>query len=154
MSTEVPKLEKEALASVAELIAPTVMAVGAEAGEVRPASCCRAFLVLEPRAYYYGPWSERERLTFSFPAATTTKTPTFVNAAIAEFKAADFDPPIEMFITAFPAKFLAVAFVATKFSPLITPELVPAPSASRTLTATSETALATPYAFPPIVPAT
>ena len=39
MSTDVSKLEKEALASVEESMAPTVMAVGAEAGEVRPASC-------------------------------------------------------------------------------------------------------------------
>jgi hypothetical protein len=44
--------------------------------------------------------------------------------------------------------------VATKFRPWITPEFVPAPSASRTFTATRETALATPYVAPPIVPAT
>jgi hypothetical protein len=39
MSTEVPKLENEARASVLLSIAPTVMALAAEAGEVLPASC-------------------------------------------------------------------------------------------------------------------
>jgi len=83
-------------------------------------------------------------LTLSFPAATTTTTPAFVNAAIALFSAVLLLPPILMFRTALPARRLAVAFVATKFSPWITPEFVPAPSASRTLTATIDTAFETP----------
>lgn len=40
MSTAWPKLEKLALASVLASIAPTVMACGAEPGEVLAASCC------------------------------------------------------------------------------------------------------------------
>lgn len=38
MSTEAPKLENEALASVFALMAPTVMALGAEAGDMFVAS--------------------------------------------------------------------------------------------------------------------
>lgn len=41
-----------------------------------------------------------------------------------------------------------------KFSPEMTPEFVPAPSASRVLTATNSTCLATPKVAPPTVPAT
>lgn len=89
MSSEVPKLEKEARASVELSMAPTVIADGAEAGEVLPAS-----------------W-------FSLPAATTTVTPALVNAAIAELSAADFEPPIEIFNTALPESLRAVAFVET-----------------------------------------
>jgi hypothetical protein len=52
-------------------------------------------------------------LIFSFPAATTTVTPALVRAAMAELSAVDLDPPIEIFVTAFPARPLAVTFVAT-----------------------------------------
>lgn len=41
MSTGAPKLEKPALASLLASMAPTVMAAGAEAGDVLDASCCK-----------------------------------------------------------------------------------------------------------------
>jgi hypothetical protein len=40
MSTEAPKLEKDAMVSEVLVIAPTVMAEGADAGESLAASCC------------------------------------------------------------------------------------------------------------------
>lgn len=40
MSTDWPKLEKVALESVVASMAPTVMALGAEPGEVLAVSCC------------------------------------------------------------------------------------------------------------------
>jgi len=40
MSTPAPKLENEALASVSASMAPTVMAVAADAGESFAAFCC------------------------------------------------------------------------------------------------------------------
>lgn len=42
-STMAPKLEKLAFWSLLASIAPTVMAAGAEAGDVLPASCCVFF---------------------------------------------------------------------------------------------------------------
>jgi hypothetical protein len=102
ISTAVPKLENEARVSVALSIAPTVMADGAEAGESFNASC-----------YFMSASSfdMNRRYTFSFPAATTQTTPALVAAAIAEFKAVDLEPPIDMLTTAFPASPLEVAFV-------------------------------------------
>jgi hypothetical protein len=138
ISTAAPKFENEALVSVDASMAPTVMAEGAEAGEVELASIC--FLFCQDREARW----KRRGSTLSFPAATTTTTPALVSAAIALFSAVLLLPPILMFSTAFPANPLAVAFVATKFRPWITAEFVPAPSASRTFTATRETALATP----------
>lgn len=88
MSTSAPKFENDALASFASM-APTVIADGADAGETLAAS-----------------W-------FSFPAATTTVTPARVSAATAELRAADLEPPMDMFITALPARPRAVAFCAT-----------------------------------------
>jgi hypothetical protein len=42
MSTEAPQLEKLALRSLRASMAPTVMALGADAGDVLAASCYRA----------------------------------------------------------------------------------------------------------------
>jgi hypothetical protein len=148
ISTAAPKFENGALVSVDASMAPTVMAEGAEAGEVELASICLMFRQDQKAG------EGRRGSTFSFPAAATTTTPALVSAAIALFNAILLLPPILIFSTAFPANPLAVAFVATKFRPWITPEFVPAPSASRTFTATRETALATPNVAPPIVPAT
>lgn len=53
------------------------------------------------------------KLTFSFPAATTTVTPALVKAAMAELRAVDFEPPTDMFKIAFPARPLAVTLAAT-----------------------------------------
>ncbi len=89
ISTSGPKFEKEALISVEASIAPTVIAEGADAGDVLEAS-----------------WS-------LFPAATTTVIPARVRAAIAEFNAADLEPPMDRLATARPARLRAVAFVAT-----------------------------------------
>lgn len=105
-SREAPKLENEARVSVELSIAPTVMALGAEAGEVLFASTFRSVSV----------WSWMKgvrRLTFSLPAAATHVTPALVKAAMAEFRAVDLEPPIEMFMTALPERPRAVAFVAT-----------------------------------------
>ena len=52
-------------------------------------------------------------LTFSSPAATIAITPALVTAAIAEFRALDLEPPSDMFMTAFPERPRAAAFVAT-----------------------------------------
>ena len=56
---------------------------------------------------------DRERITLSFPATTTTTTPAFDNAAIALFSAVLLLPPIPTFSTALPASPLAFTFVTT-----------------------------------------
>ena len=109
ISTAAPKFEKEALVSVDASMAPTVIADGADAGEVLLASTWSSSIPLHA--------SEQGEHTLSFPAATTTTTPALVSAAIALFKAVLLLPPMLIFSTAFPAKPLAVAFVATKFKP-------------------------------------
>ena len=75
MSTHLPWFEKEAGVSRV-VVAPTVIALGALAGERVHAS------------------------VDSLPAAATTVMPAFVKRKIAEFKAADADPPILKFKTA------------------------------------------------------
>ncbi len=53
-----------------------------------------------------------------------------------------------------PARLLATTLSMTHCMPMSTPELEPEPWASRTLTATRLTFLATPKVRPPMVPAT
>jgi hypothetical protein len=104
ISTAVPKLENEALASLPSM-APTVIAVGADPGDVFKASCYWGVTSCMYEVFILGEW----QLTFSFPAATTTVTPARVKAAIAELSAFDFAPPRDIFMTDFPG----VAFWAT-----------------------------------------
>jgi hypothetical protein len=75
ISTHLPWFEKPAGAS-AGVVAPTVIALGALAGERVHAS------------------------VDSFPAAATTVIPAFVSRKIAEFSDADAGPPILKFKTA------------------------------------------------------
>jgi hypothetical protein len=75
MSTHLPWLEKMDGTS-SNVVAPTVIALGADAGDLVHAS------------------------VDSFPAATTTVIPAFVNRKIASLRAADAGPPILKFKTA------------------------------------------------------
>jgi hypothetical protein len=75
ISTQEPKLEKEARASLAETAA-TVSAAAALAGDERQAS------------------------TFELPAATATVTPSATTRAIASSRTCDAEPPSERFTTA------------------------------------------------------
>lgn len=78
-------------------------------------------------------------LTLSFPAATTTVTPALTVLATAELRADEKDPPRDMLRTD-----LAAALLATHWIPEMTPELLPDPEASKTLTPTIVAFLATP----------
>lgn len=73
------------------------------------------------------------------PAATTTVTPELTVLLTAELTAVDLLPPRDMLRTD-----LATWLLATHWIPEITPELVPDPLASRTLTPTILTDLETP----------
>lgn len=75
-------------------------------------------------------------------------------AAIALLMAAEKDPPRDMFMTAFPVSVLLATSSMTNCMPLRTPELLPPPLASRTLTATRLAFLATPKVAPAMVPET
>lgn len=77
-----------------------------------------------------------------FPAATARKTPAWTRAAAAEFTAVDLLPPRDMLATEEHER--VGASLATKLMPEMTPELVPDPLESRTLTAYSVVNLATP----------
>lgn len=76
------------------------------------------------------------------PAATARKTPAWTRAAAAEFTAVDLEPPRDMLATEEHER--DRESVATKLMPEMTPELVPEPLESRTLTAYSVVDLATP----------
>lgn len=76
------------------------------------------------------------------PAATARKTPAWTRAAAAALTAVDLEPPSDMLATEEHER--VGASVATKLMPEMTPELVPDPLASSTLTAYSVTDLATP----------
>ena len=125
-STHDPRLENDARRSSRSLAA-TVSAAGSRAGEESQAS------------------------SSSLPAATATVTPSSIKPRIA---ASTFSPagPLRLrFATAgVPLRWSRAA----QSMPAITPEVSPPPSQSRVRTATSETAGATPYSVPPIVPAT
>src|SRR5262245_12701226 len=124
MSTQVPMLENEDLASV-RVVAPTVIAAATRAG-------------LKPHA-----------LALLLPAAIAKVTPELM----ALFTAVSSDelapPPRLMFATAG-----LIAFVRTQLMPATTCAVVPLPEQLSTRTATSCTPLATPYWLPPTVPAT
>lgn len=150
ISTAWPKLEKLALASLFASMAPTVMAWGAEPGEVLAASCYLAVLLAKGILI-----KQQEGLhTFSLPAATTGTTPAVLRAWIARLTAREREPPRDMFITALPEIPRLWTSSMTNCMPLRTPELAPRPSAPKTLTATRLTFLETPNVAPPMVPAT
>ena len=128
ISTQGPKLENEDFAS-ALVVAPTVIAEGARAGDLVHASL------------------------LSFPAATTTVIPLFVNLVTAASIVDDAPPPRDMFTT---ACVLGFGFSGESIHsiPAITCEYVPEPVQPRTLTGTIVAFLAIPYWVPAIVPAT
>src|SRR4051794_5599898 len=95
MSTQVPKFENEARASVF-VVAPTVMA-----------SAVRAGLLLHASALL-------------LPAARAYVTPEAIDRRTASSSAADTPPPRLMLATAG-----FTAFAVTQSTPAITPELVP-----------------------------
>jgi hypothetical protein len=120
MSTMEPKLEKEAILSLLS-VAPTVKTVGSEAGETLAAS-----------------WA-------SLPAAMARKRPAVTALAAALLTLVDLEPPRDMLPTAPPLQAARVFWsLAAKLIPAMTPELVPEPEASRTLTAKRLVFLATP----------
>jgi hypothetical protein len=128
MSMHDPKLEYDALASFVA-VAPTVMALAAEAGDTPQAS------------------------TFEFPAATATMTPPATALFTAKLRASLRLPPRLMLMTALfePGRF---ARATTQSIPAITPAQDPLPSEFRTLTAIKLVFLAIPYLVPPTVPKT
>ena len=83
------------------------------------------------------------------PAATTVVTPEFTRLLIALFNDVDLPPPRLKFAV---AGFFA--FFWTQLIPAMTPEYDPLPVHESTFTPTSFDLVATPYVFPPIVPAT
>eukprot|EP00128_Syssomonas_multiformis_P010293 Colp12_sorted_trinity150504_noHs@10415 len=123
-STHGPQLEYEAPLSD-DVVAATVIASGALEGEYLHASA------------------------FELPAATATGTPAPTIRETAALSDEEYPPPKLMLATA-GRTLLAV----TQSIPATTPEYVPDPEQSRTLTATRLTFLATPYVMPPIVPDT
>ena len=125
MSRHVPKLEKDARASVL-VVAPTVFAAGTRAGD------------------------ELHAFAFEFPAAIAYDTPALIELLTAVSSAELTPPPRLMFATEWPA----TRFDVTQSTPAITPEFVPEPWQFSTRTACSVTCLATPYVVPPVVPAT
>src|SRR5215813_8149604 len=124
ISRHVPKLENEARASV-EVVAPTVIALAARAGE-------------EPHAS-----------ALLLPAATAIGTPAFDKLLTAVSSALDAPPPRLMLATAG-----AMKLVRTQSTPDITPEVEPEPLQSSTRTPRGSELFATPVVEPPIVPAT
>jgi hypothetical protein len=89
----------------------------------------------------------------SFPAATERKIPDLTTLAAASFIALENSPPRDIFITDFPVTPRDFASLTAQSIPEMTPELVPEPSAPRTLTATREAFFATPYLLPAAVDA-
>src|ERR1044072_7387593 len=124
MSVQVPKLEKEACASLMSE-ALTVMASGTRAGEKLQAS------LLE------------------LPDAIAYVTPEAIEACTAASIAVSTPPPRLMFATAG-----LTAFWVTQSMPASTCSVVPEPLQLSTRTPTSWTSLARPKVEPPIVPDT
>ena len=124
-SKQPPQFENDARASERSE-APTVTASDTLAGEVLQAS------------------------SFAFPAATTSVAPRDTRLRTASSSAWDRPPPSDMFTTAgAPSRRPAI-----QSRPLITPETVPDPPQSRTLTGTTVAAFATPNVAPATVAAT
>lgn len=124
MSIQVPKLLKTALASFLP-VAPTVTAFGTKAGE-------------KPHA-----------LPLLLPAATTTVIPAVAARSIACLYACDVPrPPRLILMTAGFGPLARIQSIADMM-----PAVVPLPASDSTFTACRVVALATPYIFPPTVPA-
>jgi len=129
-STQLPKFDHVVLLSFLS-IAATVIASGSRAGDESQASCSTP--------------SESP-----LPAATAYVTPAAMDACTAASTVLLAGPPRLMFATAGPV--LSCLCLVTQSRPARTPEYDPLPSQSRTRTAMSLTALATPWAAPPMVP--
>ena len=109
------------------VVAPTVIACGARAGDALQAS--------PP----------------SLPAATAKDTPSAMPFCTAASSVIEMPPPRLMLATAgVPAAWLPT----TQLTPAMTPDVEPEPEQLRTRTGTRLTPLATPYVLPPTVPAT
>mmetsp|Transcript_8672 Transcript_8672/g.19849 ORF Transcript_8672/g.19849 Transcript_8672/m.19849 type:complete len:291 (-) Transcript_8672:704-1576(-) len=128
MSRHLPMLLKPDRESV-EVVDPTVIASGAFAGEYSQAS-----------GTFESP---------SFPAATTTTTPSSVAFWIALFTDASLalPPRLALMIAGF------TPFETTQSMASVNHEKLPPPLSARTLTACRVASLATPYFLPPMVPA-
>jgi len=125
-STHEPRLENEARLS-SRPDAATVSAAGSRAGEDSQAS------------------------SSSLPAATVTLTPSSISPRIAASTLPLAGPlRLRLATAGVPARWSRAA----QSMPAMTPEVSPLPPQSSVRTATSATAGATPYAAPPIVPAT
>src|SRR5262245_58819585 len=124
MSMQVPVLENQARESTL-LVAPTVMAAAARAGEKLHAS------------------------TESLPAAIAYVTPALMERMTASSIAWFTSPPRLMLATAGGWK-----CAVTQSTPRTTPASVPEPWQSSTRTACSVTPFARPHVLPPTVPAT
>lgn len=118
-------MEKLATWSAA-VVAPTVMARAAEAGELKQASSA------------------------SLPAAATTTTPAACAAATALFSDREKPPPSDIEMTAFESGRLA-AWSTAHAKPAITLEVVPVPLQLSTCTLTMAACFATPCVAPAAV---
>mmetsp|Transcript_7196 Transcript_7196/g.18880 ORF Transcript_7196/g.18880 Transcript_7196/m.18880 type:complete len:206 (+) Transcript_7196:309-926(+) len=125
-STQLPWLEKDDLASE-DVVDPTVIASGADAGDVLQAS------------------------PSSLPAAATTMTPASYAALTARFWESERPPPRDMEMTAGTPGWFCAASLTAHSMPALTPDDEPEPAHESTCTATRVVCLATPYAVPPIV---
>jgi len=105
---------------LAEVVAPTVQTWDSPAGEVLAA------------------------LVLLLPAATARKTPAAIMARAALLMAVEVAPPRDMLATAPLGQLRVAESDVTKFMPATTPDVVPEPEASSTLTAYREVFLATP----------
>ena len=128
ISTQLPQFEKYAFAS-AIVVAPTVIAVGALAGDALHASI------------------------LSLPAAATTVIPELVSLRIASFNEADALPPILKLTTACDLEFV-FSGERIQSRPAITEEYDPRPVQSRMRTGTTVAFFAIPYFVPAAVVAT
>ena len=128
ISTQLPKFENPARASTL-VVAPTVIAVGALAGE-------------------------RVHASFdSLPAAATTVMPAFVRRKIASLMAEEALPPIERLRTAWLFGF-GLSGERIQSRPAITVENIPIPLQKSTRTGTTVAFFAIPYFVPAAVVAT
>lgn len=112
------------------MVAPTVQAWGSPAGDEVAAS------------------------VLLLPAATARNTPALTMARAAVLMAVEDAPPSDMLAVVPLAQSRVATSDVTKFIPATTPEVVPDPDESSTLTAYSLVFFATPYVLEPTVPDT
>jgi hypothetical protein len=126
MSTQAPKLEKDALASISS-VAPTVIAPVAEDGESKQASAPE------------------------FPAATTMTTPAATALLTAVLMDSITVPALRLRFATAPL-LRCLCCPTSQSIPARTEAALPDPEPSKTLTAIKLAFLAIPYSVPPTVP--